>query len=170
MVLRDELQKRIDKKRSEIAAFEGQVRQIRGQITGAEIYIQALEDTMRLLPKEPVGDGTEVTLRPGTNLEAARNAIRKAGKAMHIGDLLKAMGLQNDDDTRASVSGSLGFYVRKGQVFTRPAPNTFGLVEFQVQALRNGIQGGPPPNFGKDEIREDDPFEEGATTDADVKN
>ncbi len=47
---------------------------------------------------------------------------------MHIGALVTAIGIENTKNARVSLVGSLGAYVRKGLVFTRPAPNTFGLV------------------------------------------
>jgi hypothetical protein len=50
--------------------------------------------------------------------------------------------------TRAAVAGSLSAYVRNGEIFTRPAPNTFGLIEFggKVETSLNG----PPRGFGFD--------------------
>lgn len=143
MSLRDNLQKRIDAKQSEIAGYEEKIRSFRGLIAGAKIYIEALEEVVRLLPREPANDGTGATLRPGTNLEKARDAIRDAGKPLHITELLGAIGMPVDDENRSSLSGSIGAYVRKGQVFTRPAPNTFGLLESDAQK-------GPPPGFGAD--------------------
>jgi hypothetical protein len=49
---------------------------------------------------------------------------------MHVTDLLKEMGKDATKSNRTSLSGSLGFYVRQEEIFTRPAPNTFGLREF----------------------------------------
>ena len=121
MMLRDEIEKRIDRKEAEIRELEVRIRE-------AKAYIQSLSDTLRLLPKDASADATLV-LRPGTALARVREAIGSAGRPLHIGEILKALGRPVDKKNRAALSGTLAAYVRKGQVFTRPAPNTFGLVE-----------------------------------------
>jgi hypothetical protein len=56
---------------------------------------------------------------------------------MHVNDLLKAMGKPTDKKNKLSLSGSLSTYVRAGQIFYRPAPNTFGIIEM-VKASPSG--------------------------------
>ena len=63
--------------------------------------------------------------------------------------ILRGVGEEETAANRATLSGSLSAYVRKGEVFTRPAPNVFGLVEFATKKT-NGTPG-PPPNFGTDD-------------------
>ncbi len=146
MAARDELQKRIDRKRGEIAEAEGRIRD-------ARIYIQAMEDALRLLPRdESSGEELAVSpanLRPGSKVDKARNAIREANRPLHIGELVTALGIKSTQEKRAALAGSLSSYARRGEIFTRPAPNTFGLIENQA---RNGH--GPPANFGIDEAPE----------------
>ncbi|MBY0494829.1 MAG: hypothetical protein K2Y23_11495 [Cyanobacteria bacterium] len=89
----------------------------------------------------------------------AYEAIKRAGHALHVNVLLPAIGRPVNRAERSAISGTLAAYVRKGDVFTRPAPNTFGLVEFADQPSSNGsteleievdgIQPEPPPGFGK---------------------
>jgi len=136
MGIREELQKRVDKKEEEVRSLEVAIREGR-------VYIQALQETMKLLPRE---GPTEITLRPGSNIARARDAIKAAGKPLHIRDILKAVDPSGGKDKRLALSGSLGAYVRKGEIFTRPAPNTFGLIDF---ARNNGkTQDELPINFG----------------------
>ena len=71
------------------------------------------------------------TLRPGSDLEKARNAILEAGKPLHIKDLVVAIGKEQTKENRTSLSGSIGAYVRREIIFTRPKPNTFGVTEFE---------------------------------------
>jgi len=112
-------------------------------------YIQGLRDTLKYLPKEADPGGAPVALRAGTDLAKAYEAIRKAGKPLHVLDLVKALGKEPTKKNRISLSGSIGFYVRRNQFFTRPAPNTFGVAEFaDDSALTNGE---PPENFGIEE-------------------
>ncbi len=110
-------------------------------------YIQGLRDTLKYLPKD-YADDTTSTLRVGSDLAKAQEAILKAGKPLHITELLKALGKEPTHKSRVSLSGSIGAYVRNKQFFTRPAPNTFGLIE-EADAPRSN--GEPPENFGIEE-------------------
>ncbi|MEJ7606338.1 MAG: hypothetical protein WKF37_08730, partial [Bryobacteraceae bacterium] len=122
------------------------------QVQQARSYLQALEDTFRLLPKDKVAEPSESAdaLRVGSNLAKVRDAIRQAGRPLHIQDLLAAVGKQTDATSRAALSGSISAYVRKGQIFTRPAPNTFGLVELGKANSTTPVAE-PPATFGLDE-------------------
>ncbi|HTS75027.1 MAG TPA: hypothetical protein VMG40_02425 [Bryobacteraceae bacterium] len=145
MALRDEIQKKIDRKRADIEALELQLRD-------AKIYVQALEDTLKMLPRETAADAVALTagamLRVGSKADKARQAIRAAGKPLHVTELLKALGIPNKADQRQALAGSLSSYARKQEIFTRPAPNTFGLVGLES---RPPAENTPPPNFGKDQ-------------------
>lgn len=137
MGLRDELLKRIERKRQDIATLESQIRE-------SSSYVQALEDTLKLLPRDGLNDGgAEQVLRPTSSVFRAREAIRKAGRPMHITELLEAIGKPGDRMNRSALGGSIAAYVRKGEIFTRPAPNTFGLLE-----LGNSVE--LPLNFGEE--------------------
>lgn len=144
MGIRDEVQKRIDRKRLEIVDLEARIRE-------TKIYIQALEDTLRILPRE----GTEQNiaslgeLRVGSRVAKARDFLRDAGEPKHVQDILKGIGESTTPQNRAGLSSSLGAYVRENKIFTRPSPNTFGLVEFPPRI--GTPQQGPPPGFGKDD-------------------
>lgn len=124
MGLRNELERKIEKKRQEIKELEFKIRE-------AQAYISAHQETLKMLSREGSGLLAERNLRVGSSIAKARDAIKKAGKPLHIADLLKALGRPNDKKNRLSLSGSLAHYVRKGEIFSRPAPNTFGLTEFE---------------------------------------
>jgi hypothetical protein len=128
MGLREQIQREIDSKETELGNLENQLREGRA-------YIQGLQKTLRLIGREQqdafqIGEQTKVTiLRHGSLLSQAREAILKAGRPLHITNILKAIGKPDDKQSRISLSGSLAAYVRKGEIFTRPEPNTFGLIE-----------------------------------------
>src|SRR5271166_5646207 len=125
MGARESLQRLADKKQQEIE-------ELQAELDRAKIYLQAIMDSIKVLPKEAGTNGnlrTQATLRPGTSLAKARDAILAAGKPLYIGEIVSAVGKQPDKKTRLSLAGSIAWYVRRKQVFTRPAPNTFGLVE-----------------------------------------
>ncbi len=123
MRVRENFQKLINKKRQEVTELELQIRE-------AKAYIQALEDSMKLLPRESAPGGVDHKLRPGSSLAKTRDAIKAMGVAMPIADILKAIGKPQDKKHRVSLAGTLSGYARDGKVFTKTAPNTFGLLEF----------------------------------------
>jgi hypothetical protein len=125
MHIREQFQRLLDRKQQEI-------RNLELQLEKAKTYVEALQDSMRLLPKD--GTSEVATLRPDTTLAKTRDLLRKAGVPMHISEILKALGAGTDSKQTLSLGGSLAGYVRKGKIFTRPAPNTFGLIEMNEKA------------------------------------
>jgi len=146
MFLRKEFEKRMEKKREEIAILESQLSQARS-------YLLALEDSMKLLSRVGDNGNAEAALRPGTDLDKAREFLRDAGKSMHVSKIILGIGKELNKANRVSVSGSLGNYVRRGLIFTRPAPNTFGLLEFEGNDGTGDADASdePPEGFGDDE-------------------
>jgi hypothetical protein len=152
MDVREEIQKRIEKKEDEIREAELQIRE-------AKAYIQALLETLRFLPKTPPVQPNPTVLRADTAMAKTRDAIRKAGKPLHISEILKALGRPVDRENRGSIAGSLSMYVRKGQIFTKVAPNTFGLVEMgrattAQEATSTEDRDEPPESFGMDDAEQ----------------
>jgi TolA-binding protein len=149
MGAREQVQRKIDQKQQEI-------RELQAKIRDAEIYIQALQELNRVLPKEANGSQPEQKLRKGSLVYQAREAIKAAGHPVHISDLLRMLGLPVDKKRRASLSGSISGYARRGEIFTRPEPNTFGLLELKSQPQEPSADFGLP---SESEITDDDiPF------------
>ncbi|MFI5090891.1 MAG: hypothetical protein ACHP7P_12605 [Terriglobales bacterium] len=148
MGIRENFQKLINKKQEEIASLELQIRE-------AKAYVQALQDSMKLLPREGNGVAVEYTLRSNSALAKARDALRARGAPMPIADILKALDKPNDKKHRSSLSGTLSGYARDGKIFTRTAPNTFGLLEFGQQQNEDTeeIDDELPEEFGSMEKR-----------------
>jgi hypothetical protein len=144
MAFRDELQRKIERKQQEIAELE---RDSQLQIASARAYLQALQDMLKSLPRDADGARPEHVLRPNSAVARTREAILAAQKPLHINDVLKALGRPTDSANKVSISGSLANYVRKGEIFTRPAPNTFGLIELG-HTIATVLPAEPPPNFG----------------------
>jgi len=147
MGLREELSRRIERKHQEIMSLEVQLRE-------ANAYVQALEDTIKLLPREELNRGqADMVVRPGGYMMKARDAILKAGKPLHVQELLVAVGKPQTKEARATLTGSLSAYVRRKEIFTRPFPNTFGLMEIEAKTeiTGNGHLTGPPAQFGGEE-------------------
>lgn len=121
MQIKREIDRRIEKKRQEIA-------ELKQQLGTAETYLGALLDMAKLLPKE--GD-KETILRAGSDLAKARDFIKTLGQPCHVNAILAGIGKDINKSNKISLSGSLGSYVRKGVIFTKPAPNTFSLIELE---------------------------------------
>jgi hypothetical protein len=153
---RRKVEDRIKKKEAEIAELEGKIRD-------ARVYMQALGDVLKLLPKEPDGGtaDSDSPLRAGSTVSQARDAILRSGSPMHITKLLEALGKEHTRENVASLGSSLAAYVRRSEIFTRPAPNTFGLSELghSPPAAESTVRPEPPSGFGalKGEM-DDDPF------------
>lgn len=138
MDLRKKLEREIEKQNTVIS-------ELRDSLVRAEAYLQAQLDMLKLLPKE---NGTEKvsTLRVGSDPAKVRDILREAGAPMHVSDLLAKLGRPMTRESRSALSGTLGWYVNRGSIFNRPAPNTFGLVESEST---DEEQPEPPEDFGK---------------------
>ena len=148
MGLRESFQKLIDKKQEEILDLEIRIRE-------AQAYVQALQDSIRLIPKDDakISASRESTLRDGTNLANTRQILLEARKPLHINEILAKIGKPIDQASRVSLVGTLGSYSRKGKIFTRTGPNIFGLIEFdELNGKRVEVKQGDdlPDEFGKD--------------------
>jgi hypothetical protein len=140
---------RIRRKEAEIQDLEMQIREARA-------YVQAMQDVLKMLPRTESASGGAEILRAGSAASRAREIILAAGRPVHVSDLLREMGKEMTHETRASLSGTLAAYVRKGEIFTRPGPNLFGLVELEDQLSPSAETGEPPDSFG---TFEDEPEE-----------
>lgn len=116
--------------------FEDKLRKTKKDLDEAKERVHTLETSMKtweealkLLPKD--GEDATKKLRPQSQLAKTRNAIKRKGSPMHIVEILEAINKTNNKKNRLSLAGSLGWYVRQGEIFNRPEPNTFGLIELE---------------------------------------
>jgi hypothetical protein len=145
----------IDLKRKltrEIEKQEQKILGLRTQLAEEEGYLRSQLDMLKLLPRNGGGNGSAPALRPNSDLARARDVIRAAGKPVHITEILQKLGKELTRDNRSSLSGSIGWYVRRDEIFTRPLPNTFGLAEFEKPEQ---AEEEPPDGFGLDEKKEE---------------
>lgn len=143
MGARESLQKLVDRKVAEIGRLEQELRD-------AKVYIQAIQDSLRLLPKELNGSAIERELRPGTALAKVQEFLKVTGASQHIDQILLALDKPNTKQNRVSLIGSLSGYVRDGRIFTKTAPNTFGLLEFEISGREKAeLAQDLPDDFGR---------------------
>jgi hypothetical protein len=140
MGFREDLLRRIERKRAEISDLEAQV-------NNAKTYLLGLEEAYKVVSRGAANqDSATPSFRVGSLLARSYEAIKKAGRPLHVNDLLVAVGREVTRADRSALSGTLAAYVRKGEVFTRPAPNTYGLVGMADETSMEPI---PPAGFGK---------------------
>ena len=144
MGFREDLLKKIERRQAELIENE---RAFERDRAAAEAYIQALQDMLKSLPREPSGIRPEAILRAGGAMARTRNLILAAGQTLHINDILKGLGKSSDRKSRLSLTSALGAYVRRGEVFVRTGPNTFGLIELGHQPHSTSLEE-PPEDFG----------------------
>lgn len=142
MSIHSKLEKQIDKKREEIELLRKEVAEIDLKIKTAEAYIEATEEALKLIPKEEKKFDPNPPVRPGSDVAKTRDYLRGVGEPQRIEQILEAIGYEVTAKNRQSVAGSLSHNFRQGKIFTRPEPNTFGLLEWE---LGKGKQKKSPP-------------------------
>ena len=103
-----------------------EISNLKSQLVQKEGYLSGLEKASKIQGRSE--SKSSESLRPGTMLYDTMMLIKNNSTPMHITDILKGLGRENTQSNRVSLVGSLGAYYRKKQIFTRPKPNTFGLI------------------------------------------
>jgi hypothetical protein len=132
MGLREKFEDRIKRKEQEIQEYESLIREARA-------YLQALQDAMKILPREEArgsvistGSKSDHVIRRGSNMDKARELLKKVGKPLYIEEILLGIGKSTSKADRSAIAGALSWYVRRDLVFTRPSPGTYGLKEMHI--------------------------------------
>ena len=136
----EKISERLRKKQQEIQSLEEKLR-------SARVYVHALQDILKLIGNGKEEASNKSNLRAGSGVAQARDVILKKGVPVHINEILSALGKEFSRASRASLTSSIAAYVRRGELFTRPAPNTFGLVELGHTSVSN-LDSEPPIGFG----------------------
>ena len=144
MGFREEIQKKIEKKQAERLDV---YRRFERDRAAADAYIQALQEMLKALPRESSDVSTGRIFRRGSVTAQTREMILAAQRPLHITEILQQLG-KTEKSARASVSGALGAYVRRGEIFVRPKPNTFGLIELGHKDMASVAETEPPEDFG----------------------
>ena len=115
MSLVKKLEDKLKRKEQEIQVLEIKIGETKA-------YIQALTDTIKLLPKDKKESvSVEDKLRPGSLVHKTWQFLMKSGKPIHINEILNAIGKTTNKKDKVALAGSLGWYVRRQEIFTRPS-------------------------------------------------
>lgn len=128
---------------------EQEIQGLEEKIKAAKVYVKALRDVLKLLDKGNEVETAESILRQGSAVAHARDVILEREIPVHIGDLLGAIGKPQTREARSSLGSSLAAYVRRGDIFVRTAPNTFGLIELGHDREEDKNDPEPPTGFGQ---------------------
>ena len=132
--------------REKIKKKEGEISALEEKLKAAKVYLTALNDILRSLDKVVDEENVE-TLRPGSTIGLARRLILDSNSPLHINDILVKLDKSGTREARASLTSSLAAYVKRGEVFVRTGPNTFGLIELgHFPDSANNLE--PPSDFG----------------------
>ncbi len=139
---RQKIEETLRKKELEIQSLEEKIKV-------AKVYVRALRDVLKALDKGDDSEEAESILRQGSAVAQARDAILEKEMPVHIGELLSAIGKPQTREARSSLASSLAAYVRRGEIFIRTAPNTFGLMELGHNIEEEEKDPEPPSGFGQ---------------------
>jgi len=142
MAGRNEIEKRIEKERRQIS-------ELRNRIEHSEAFILGLQEALKLLPKEKIIANRAVSKLRNGNIKKIYDLLQKVDKPLRVEEILIGIGKENTKGNRLSVSGSLGKYVRDGEIFERVGPNEFALKGVTKELSKDVIE--LPSDFGKDE-------------------
>lgn len=150
MKARKDIERRIEKEQQNILDLQKQINHL-------EAFIKGLQEALKMLPKDDEsierpkkGKGT---VRPGSDMDKIRLLIETSGHPMHVGEIVTGLGKPDTKENRMSITGSLGRYVRKGIVFSRPGPNQFSLISLSTNENTENLDNELPPEFGSEEIQ-----------------
>jgi hypothetical protein len=131
---RTDIEKRLDRKRTELTAITNEIAECESKKRAAEAVIQELQAILKSSFKEsddsPKGEEKEKELRKGSIVYRAREALRRVGEPATTSKLLMMIGLPETKENLRSLASQLSWYARKKQIFTKLEPHLFGLKEF----------------------------------------
>ncbi len=116
-----DLEKKIKIKEKEIFDLEHRLQTARTQL-------EAYTEVLMLFPKD-AERLKQVNLRSNVMTEI-RDFLRKKKKPMHLKSILQSLGKDVSPNSIRSLGSQINAYVRDSEIFTRPSPGSYGLVEF----------------------------------------
>lgn len=136
LTMRKDIEKRLKKKVTEKKEIAVRIAGLNAENLAVDAVIAELESILRMMPKDMDSDDDSKDLRDGTEVYLAREVLQTEQKPLHVSVLVEKMGFESTAKRKHSIASQLASYVRRGEVFTRPAPNTFGLFDYGPVPLR----------------------------------
>lgn len=134
MGLREQIETTIRNKENEIKLNESKIRDARLVVQALRDALQSsgdeqeVRDISRQQRKKKIKPG-KASLRPDSAPYKVKELLKSNGHPVHISEILLGIGLTKDN--KSSLVSTLSGYVKERKEFTRTAPNTFGLIEWE---------------------------------------
>jgi hypothetical protein len=115
-------------KAAELATIENRMREAFGILSG-----QAEPAAKAKSRHGFVGGKRSRPIQHGSSVWWSAKVLHMLGKPLHIKTLISWISKESGEEFKpATLVSNLTRYVRYGDTFTRPAPNTFGLIDFSL--------------------------------------
>jgi hypothetical protein len=142
--MKSEIEKRLEKQRSILSGVHSQIADLQAKAEIAEAIIKELESLYRTFPRDGSrNDGStsptsEMTLRRGSDVWKAREALREFKQPTHIDQIMGKMDKEITKASKRSLASQLSWYARRNQIFTKSEAHIFGLLEWEAQKKESG--------------------------------
>ena len=110
-----------------IAEQEAELASLKERTMRLEVSIEAGKKLLALMAAA-TSASPESLLKGGSRVEKAYRLLVVAREPLHIGEIVRRLEIEDTPGNRNSLVGVISRYVRRGQIFIRTAPNTFGLL------------------------------------------
>lgn len=120
----DKLNRAITSKLKELEAIDTFIAEKQAERAQKANIVEGMQAALKIMNRTPV----KVSLRKGSDTEKVYNVLLAIETPLHVDDLLLKIG-KTGGGAKASLVGTLNAYANDGKVFSKPAPNTFGLLE-----------------------------------------
>ena len=110
-----------------IATQKAELSALKERALRLEISIDAAEKLLSLMNNVTTASA-EVVLKSGSRADETYRVLFDAGEPLHVGEIIRRMEREDTPGNRNSLVGMLSRHIRRGQIFARTGPNTFGLL------------------------------------------
>lgn len=118
------LERDISRRIKKVEGLKAQITELQKQVHEESIYIEGQQSALKLMSRPAA---SSVQLRKGSDVEKVRGLLLTVETPLHADVILQKIG--KPPSAKPSLVGSLNAYANDGKIFTKPAPNTFGLLE-----------------------------------------
>jgi hypothetical protein len=118
----------IDTIRALILEKEAELARLEAELSAGRTYVRLLESRVKAAEKR-----MEEYPETDDPVVAVRRVLAGAGQPLFIDEILHALGETVSRDSREQLRRLLLPWVRRGEIFSRPRPGTFGLMEWELR-------------------------------------
>ena len=133
------LENKIRKEKEEVENIDSRIAELKIQRREVLSRVAAFEEAREFMPDssdQMENKGHPLKgIRKGSFADKARTILLQNNRPLKIIQILNEMG--EPKSRRQTIGGILSNYVRRGEIFSRPEPGVFGLLEFESEEEDN---------------------------------